>query len=293
MLRWVVLALGVLLASACAGADDGGEVADPGAVRIGAFDFAESELLAELYAQVLEANGVPVDRFGVVGPREIVAPALQVGELDLVPEYLGTAAAHYGAESTDLDGLRAALDATGLIALEPADARNVNVFVVTQSTAEQFGLTRLSDLAEHAPSLRFGGPVECPERPLCLIGLRDTYGAEFAEFVPQRSLARTADALQRDEIGVGLLFSTSAVLADGPFVPLEDDRALQPAENVVPVIRRSTLERWAPETGAALDGLSARLTTDELREMNRRVEDDEPIAAVAAEWLAREGLDRR
>ena len=290
MLLRVLFVVCVVLAPACASDDDGGGAA-PDAVRIAAFDFAESELLAELYAQGLEAAGVPVERFGAIGPREIVAPALQLDRVDLVPEYLGTAAAYFGAERDDLDELRAALAPSGLVALEPAPAENVNVFVVTRSTAEQHGLERLSDLSELAPSVRLGGPVECPERPLCLLGLERTYGLEFAEFVPQRSLALTAEALRRGEIGVGVLFSTSADLAAGPFVVLEDDRGLQPAENVVPVIRRDALDRWAPAAGGALDALSASLTSDALREMNRRVEAGDAVAEVAASWLASTGLD--
>jgi len=288
--RWLPFVLCVLLVPGCA-ADGDADVDEPDALRIAAFDFAESELLAELYSQALEAHEVPVDRFGVVGPREIVAPALQLDRIDLVPEYVGTAAAHYGAEEQDLDALRAVLAPAGLVALEPADAQDVNAFVVTETTADRHGLVRLSDLADFASTARFGGPVECPERPLCLLGLRDTYGASFAEFVPQRSLRLTADALTRGEIDVGLLFSTSAALAEGPFVVLEDDRGLQPAENVVPIIRRPALERWGPEVRAALDGLSATLTTAELRTLNRRVEDGEPIEQVAASWLAGDAID--
>lgn len=282
MLRWVPLVLLGLLVAACGGDEE--DVTPTDAIRVGAFDFAESELLAELYAQALESREVPVERFGTVGPREIVAPALQLDQLDLVPEYLGTAASHYGAEEPTLAALGEALAPSDLVALDPAPAEDVNVFVVTEETAAQHGLERLSDLEDFAPTARFGGPVECPERPLCLPGLQDTYGAVFAEFVPQRSLDRTADALLRREIEIGLLFSTSAALTDGPFVVLEDDRALQPPENVVPVVRSAAVERWAP-VGAALDELSARLTTEELRAMNRRVEDGEPVGQVAATWL--------
>ena len=281
----VVAAVVALVAPACAGDDGGGGDAEAERLRVAAFDFAESELLAELYAQVLEARGVPVERLGVVGPREIVAPSLQLDQIDLVPEYVGTAAAHFGADGQDVDGLRAALEPLGLMALEPAAAEDVNVFVVTESTAKRHGLARLSDLSDLAPAARFGGPVECPERPLCLLGLRDTYGLTFAEFVPQRGLDVTAEALRRGEIDVGLMFSTAAALSGGSFVVLADDRGLQPPENVVPVVRRGAVERWGAEVRRALDELSARLTTEDLRTLNGRVEDGEPVPAVAASWL--------
>ena len=280
MLLWA------LLLAACGGNDDASVDTAPEGMRVAAFDFAESELLAELYAQALEAHGVPVERLGAVGPREIVAPALQLDQIDLVPEYVGTAADHYGSAEQDLDGLVAALEPLGLTALRAASAQDVNVFVVTASTASRHGLVAVSDLAGIAPRSRLGGPVECPERPLCLLGLRDTYGLRFAQFVPQRSLDVTAEALRRGEIDVGVLFSTAAALDERAFVVLEDDRGLQPAENVVPVVRRSALERWGTAVREALDELAAALTTEELRALNRRVEDGEPIAAVAASWLA-------
>ncbi len=263
---------------------------DSDGVRIASFDFAESQLLAELYAQVLEGADTPVVRLGAVGPREVVAPALEGNVVDLVPEYLGTASGYFDAVTTDLAGLTAALEPRGLVALAPAAAEDVNVFVVTRAVADQQLLTKLSDLARMAPTARFGGPVECPERPLCLLGLADTYGLTFAEFIPQQSLALTAEALRRDEIDIGLMFSTSAALDPNEFVALLDDRELQPPENVVPLVRAEAIERWGATLSDSLDGLSRSLTTEELREMNRRVDDGEPVPVVAASWLADAGL---
>jgi osmoprotectant transport system substrate-binding protein len=286
----------ILVCAACGRSSN--DVAEPGAedgVRIASFDFAESGLLAELYAQVLDAAGVPVIRLGVVGPREIVAPSLELDRLDLVPEYLGTAIRFFG-DTTDSEGvdstqastgaLQRLLTPRGLVALDAADAQNSNAIVVTSEFAMEGDMVTISDLARQATTLRFGGPVECPDRPLCLLGLIEVYGLEFAEFVPQRSVALTAEALRRDEIEVGLAFMTSPVLDDDAFTVLEDDRRLQPSENVIPVIRRSALDRWGAEVGQALDGLSALLTTRDLRAMNRRVADGTGVAEVASSWLA-------
>jgi osmoprotectant transport system substrate-binding protein len=281
---WALVCCVLLIA--CGGGEDAGDDTTPDGLRVAAFDFAESEVLAELYAQAVEAEGVPVVRLGAVGPREIVAPALQLDRIDLVPEYVGTAAGYFGVDEPDLAGLSAALEPLGLVALEPASAQDVNVVVVTAATAREHDLLRISDLTELAPTASFGGPVECPERPLCLIGLRDAYGLEFAEFVPQRSVELTAEALRRGEIDVGLLFSTTPALSAGSLVVLDDDRGLQPSEQVVPVIRRDALQRWGPEVRRALDGVSAQLTTEGLRGLNRRVEEGEPVSAVATSWLA-------
>ena len=144
--------------------------------------------------------------------REVVAPALEQGHIDLVPEYLGTATECFGAPTDGMADLATALEAKGLEPLQPSPAQDVNVFVVTEETAGVHGLERISDLAEVASSFRFGGPVECPDRPLCLAGLQATYGLSFAEFVPNRTLAITAEALIREEIDVGVMFSTAAEL---------------------------------------------------------------------------------
>lgn len=288
--RCVTAALVTSVLVACGSGSSTSGVSEPEGLRVAAFDFAESELLAELYAQAIEGRGIPVDRLGAVGPREIVAPALQLGHVDLVVEYVGTAARHHGASGGGIADLRDAIAPSGLLALEPSSARDTNVLVVTWRTADAHDLSRVSDLAPLAPDLRFGGPVECPERPLCLRGLDDVYGIRFGEFVPQLSLQTTAAALERDEIDVGLLFSTSAVLVDGPFVVLEDDRGLQPADDVVPVVRADALERWGPEVRAASDAVSAQLSTGDLRALNRRVEEGDPVPEVAADWLADRSL---
>ena len=289
-------ALAAVVTTGCGGNDDDGSgdgarddgapigaVAD--AVRIASFDFEESRLIAELYAQALEGGGIDVVRLGAIGPREVVAPALEQGQIDVVPEYVGTAAQHFGATTDDLRGLRAALRPRDLRALQPAPAQDVNVFVVTETTAREHRLTTVGDLATVAAGFRIGGPVECPGRPLCLGGLDAVYGLTFAEFVPHRNLAITAEALLRDEVEVGVMFSTSPEVTSGPFVILDDDRGLQPADNIVPVITVAAAERWDPELPDILNWLSHSLTTAELQAMNRRAQNGEPLPDIAASWL--------
>ena len=187
-------------------------------LRIASFDFAESVLLAEMYAQVIESTGIPVVRLGAIGPREIIAPALELDQIDLVPEYLGTALQYAGAPEPDPDTdsalaeLDARLSQRGLTALDAAAAQDKNVFAVTAELADEHELENISDLSPLAAELRFGGPPECPDRPFCLAGLESVYGLRFAEFVPHRSLRFTAEALRREEIDVGLMFSTASAL---------------------------------------------------------------------------------
>ena len=162
--------------------------------------------------------------------------------------------------------------------------------MVAVKTAERVGLENISDLEMWAAGQRFGGPAECRDRPLCLVGLNRVYGLRFGEFVPQRSLLLTAESLRRGEIDVGLMFSTAPELAADDLVELVDDRSLQPAENLVPVIRQDALERWGSDVEIALNELAEQLTTEELRQLNLQVSNGESEATVATEWLTEKGL---
>lgn len=270
------------------------------AVTVGSFNFPESGLLAELYAQALENVGIPVARQPQVGPREIMEPALEQGLVDLVPEYLGSALAYLepGTALASLDAAAARqrladlLAQRELVVLSVAPAENQNGVVVRPDTAERFGLRSVSDLVPVAGELVFGGPPECRERPYCLVGLRNVYGLDFESFIPLDSGGRgTRAALSSGDIDVGLLFTTDGHLASGEFVLLADDRSLQPAENVVPVARRQVVERYGDALVEQLDRVSARLTTAALSDLNRQMTIEEQDASVvAARWLADHGL---
>jgi osmoprotectant transport system substrate-binding protein len=269
-------------------------------ITVGSFDFAESQLLAEIYSQALEAGGHRVERAFDLGPREFVAPALVTGLIDLVPEYAGTALQFLslGADTPTADvaqthdALVRALRASNVSALDAAPAQDANTFVARRETAEQYRLSSLSDLAAVASQLTFGGPPECPSRPLCLVGLRERYGVEFDEFVPLDAAGPlTLEALQHGVVDVALLFTTDPAVERPDLVELRDDRGLQPAENVTPLVRTAIVDRSGPELVAIVDAVSQRLTTDALRDLNAQVADGElGLPAVAAGWLSSEGL---
>lgn len=292
----VITAAVVLIAAACGGSDAPSDAMPADGLRVASFDFAESVLLAEMYAQVIESGGTPVVRIGSAGPREIVAPAMELDRIDLVPEYLGTALLYAGAAAPNPDTesafaeLATLLAERGLVPLEPSEAEDKNVIVVAADTAERISLENISDLELWAAGQRFGGPAECRDRPLCLEGLTRVYGLSFGEFVPQRSLQITAESLRRGEVDVGLMFSTAPELEADDLVELVDDRSLQPAENLVPVIRRDALERWGSSVETALGALAKQLTTEELRKLNQRVAGGESVATVAFDWLTEKGL---
>ncbi len=270
------------------------------AVTVGSFDFAESVVLAEIYSQALERHGIEVERAFSLGPREFVAPAIAVGLIELIPEYAGSAATflsrgqHVPPNDPDEahDQLVAGLEPHPVQALAAAPGENANAFVVTAATAERFDLETLSDVVPIADQLTFGGPPECNRRTLCLVGLREVYGIEFDE---DRIVALdvggplTRQALLDGGIDIGLMFSSDSVMDGDDFVELIDDRGLQPAENVTPIVREEVLERFGPELVEASDAVSAQLTTDELRRLNALVDRQAPAEAATA-WLAEQGL---
>jgi osmoprotectant transport system substrate-binding protein len=267
------------------------------AVTIGSFNFTESVLLSELYAQALEAGGIEVVRELNLGPRELVEPALEKGLVELVPEYSGSLLRFLVGDSaaTSLaethEELKAALERRGLAALDPAPAQDQNGFAVTHVLASRLGLRSLSDLAG-VDDLVLGGPPECPQRRLCEPGLESTYGISFASFVPlDQSGPLTSDALVRGVADVALVFTSSADIVRHGFVLLADDRHLQPADNITPVLQAPVLDRFGPELADLLNAVSAMLTTEDLRSMNAEIEiDGDTPRAVAHRWLVTHGF---
>jgi osmoprotectant transport system substrate-binding protein len=260
------------------------------AVRFASYDFSENQILVALYAEAARRAGVSVTVESGVATREVVEPALEQGVVDVFVDYLGTASRFLGRQPTGPgetpeqlhDGLAQVLAGRGVTVLTPARAEDQNGFAVTTAFAAAHGVGTLSELEPLAAGLVFGGPPECADRPLCLPGLRDTYGLSFAEFRPMTSRAATVEALTAGEIDVGLLETTDARVGTSPVLLLVDDRALQPHENVVPLVRTAVLEREGDRLRAALDDTSARLTTQALVALNRAVELDGLSPATAA-----------
>ena len=269
------------------------------AITVGSFNFAESKVLAEIYSQALEGGGLRVVRAFDLGPRELVAPALSRGLLELVPEYagtsllfssLGTQIATSDARETR-DTLVRTLAKSHITALAPAPAQDANTFVVTAETANREGLQTLSDVARVASKLTFGGPPECPSRQQCLAGLEDVYGLRFKKFVRLDTGGPvTRQALQDGYVDVALMFATDPAITRDGLVELFDDRALQPSENVIPLVRTEAVERFGPEMVKLIDAVSARLTTAAVTDLNAQVESGKTEAAVAAAWLKAEDL---
>lgn len=315
----------VLLAAACAGGDplaegedptetDGGESdgdsegdggseadaegdggSDDGAVTVGSANFPESVLLAEMFALALSDAGLDVDTRLNIGAREVYFPALTQGEIDVLPEYAGALLAFVSDDEVTeteteplVERLRDEIDDAATV-LDPSEAENRNSLVVTPETAEEYDLETVSDLAPVGDELVLGGPPEYRERRVGVPGLEEVYGITFAEF---RSLdpggPLTIGALEDGDIDVAALFTTQGVIDERDWVVLTEDQPLVPAENIVPVVRDEALTDEVEQT---LGAIADALTTEELTQLNRRVEiDNDDPDVVAEEWLDEQGL---
>jgi osmoprotectant transport system substrate-binding protein len=297
----ITLVIAALVASACGGSSTtgGASTAPKPTVKVGSTNFYEQGILAEAYAQILEANGYPVERKFNLGNREIVEPALESGQIDVVAEYLATLLTFVDKNakaSTDpketQKALQTALAPKKLTVLDPAAATDQNGFVVTKDTAAKYTLKKISDLAPVAAQLVLGGPPECPQRPFCLLGLKSVYGLTFKDFKPlDAGGPLTVAALEGKQIDVGLLFTSDPTIVAKSFVLLEDDKHLQLSDNIAPVVRDDLLAKDDGTIKKLLNSISAKLSQDELNGMNKLVAiDKKDPKDVAKEWLKKQGL---
>jgi osmoprotectant transport system substrate-binding protein len=269
-------------------------------VNIGSANFPESVLLAEIYAGALEAAGADVNVTPNIGSREVYYPAIETGEIDLLPEYTNSLLSFVlrqddpdaSPEATNVEEQLAELEDAlpdNLTVLTPSTAEDKDVIVCNQETIDQYGFSDLSGLAEVSGEITLGGPPEFAERsPFGIPGFQAFYGAEFAEFVPLEIGPPIVDALNANAINCGNLFSTDAAITENDLTSLEDDMNIVPNEAVLPLI---DVEKATPEVTAVLDEVSAALDTEGLTELNFEVQAEGLAEAeVAARWLDDNGF---
>jgi len=297
-----------LLLSACQPGDGSSPSPSSGApstpaelptVIVGSADFDESAIVAEIYAQALEAAGFPVERHLFFGTRETTLPALESGDLNLMPEYIGslTEALEATADAdpaVTFSNLNAALTDLGLAAFNFSPGQDSDGFAVTAETAQEYGLETMSDIAPIADEFTWGLPPECAERPLCGIGLEAVYGIDVTA-IPVENLApcsaAMAEALNAGAIGVARVCTTQAQIAQYNLVVLVDDRGLNPAQNLAPVVTEELAAAGGDLLESTLNAVSGELTTDELSELNLLVSVElQDLADVAQAWLEDRGL---
>ncbi|MEV0901707.1 ABC transporter substrate-binding protein [Actinoplanes sp. NPDC049802] len=267
------------------------------AVTVGSANFAESELLGEIYSQALEAKGVTVTRKFNIGAREAYLKALQDGSISLLPEYNGAllaaltpGGAPQGVSSSAdvLAALKKVLPA-GTEVLEQSAAEDKDTLTVTAETATKHNLKTIEDLKVVAGQLVVGAGPEFAERHQGLKGLKEVYGVEFKEFKPLDSGGPlTVTALKDGDIDVANIFSTDSSIVTNKFVVLGDPKNLYLAQNVLPLIRT---EANNETVSGALNAVSAKLTTENLTSYLAQVQvDKKDIKTVAKEFLTENGL---
>jgi osmoprotectant transport system substrate-binding protein len=313
----MVTGAGLALAvGACGGGEDaletgGGEstteAAPAGELTVGGADFTEMAIMQEIYRLLLEDAGYIVD-IQQAEARELYGPALESGEIDVVPEYAATMAEYLNARQNGPEAPVNAPIATpdaaetvanmapiaeeyGLTILEPAEAADQNGFAVSQEFADaNGGLTTLSELGALGQPLILAAGEECAERPFCEPGLESTYALNITEILPLGfSTPQTKEAVSGGEAQLGLVATTDGTLQSLGLLLLEDDKALQLADNLVPIVNTETAGDEA--IAEALNQLASVLTTEDLAMLNTQVDvERQQPADVAQAYLEEKGL---
>lgn len=290
------LALGasvlVLALSACS---TGGGSAT---VKIGSDGFDEARIVAEIYAQALEAAGFTVDRAGIgAGTRAVTKAALEANEINIKPEYIGSGLVAYGGEATNSgdtnrERLQEKLTPLGITVLDYTPGQDTNAFVVRKETADAYG-TKLSDYAAVQNELKWALATDCPTNPLCAEALKDAYGLEPTD-VTLLSACDTpmADALRNGTVDVAELCSTQPDILVNGWVVLEDDEQTQPADHIAPIVRDDLLAAVdRAKFEKTLNDVSAKIDTATLAQLYYEVAvEKKDLADVASAWLELVGL---
>ena len=263
-------------------------------VIVGSANFTESQVLGELYAQAMQAKGVQVETKPGIGSREVYIKALKDGSISVVPEYTGNLLLYVDPQATattEPEIMQALPGAIGgeLKVLEPSQAQDQDVYVVTKQTAQQHGIASLEDLKKISATSVLGGPSELQDRAYGPPGLEKIYGAKFKQFKPYDAPAVKVKDLNDNKIQVATFFTTEAAIRDNGYVMLTDPQSMILPQNVIPLVRADVAGNTAAVE--AINAVQKVLTTAELTDLNNKVDSEkqEPHE-VAAAWLKAKGL---
>ena len=264
------------------------------AITIGSANFSENEMLANMYGAVLADAGYEVSYKLKLGAREVIQPALEDGQIDMVPEYAGNYLSYLdkAAPSLSIDEtvtrLRDLLTPKQISVLTPSKATDADAIAVTKDFATKNNLKTISDLSKVTTPLTLGGPAECETRITCKVGLEQVYGLKISFKALDADGPLTRAALDNGDVQLARVFTADADLKTKGYVVLEDDKNFQQAGNITPVIRTEKLDDEAEDL---INRVSAALTTDKLIDLNKSVQIDKEDPKAAAEaFLKAEGL---
>lgn len=299
----LVIALVAVFVAACGSSNPlgGGQISgDLKTIKVGSADFPESKIIAEIYAQALEANGFEVSRQFGIGSRETYVPAVKDHSIDLIPEYTGNLLQYFdkNTTATDPDAVLLALYNAipgDLSILTPSPANDQDTVAVTRATAEKWNLKTIGDLAAHSAEVKFGAPAEFLNRKEGIPGLKEKYGLDIA---PANFIAisdgggpATVKALVDGTVTAADIFSTSPAIPQNDLVVLEDPKNNFLAANVVPLVAS---QKMSDLLKTVLNAVSAKLTTEALIEMNTETSGNAGIDPdeAAEKWVKANGFDK-
>lgn len=293
----VTLALAVVTAG-CGGGDPtnagSGNPAPSDTIVVGSANFPENELLADIYAEALKAKGVTVDTKLNIGSRETYIPGLLDGSIDLIPEYSGVLLQYFDKNATAVasDDVFTALQSAvpdKLTVLDKSTAEDKDAVVVTQDTADKYSLQSIADLKPVAGDLTFGGPPEFKTRPDGIPGLQKHYGLTFGSYKTlDTGGPLTVAGLKNGQVDAADLFTTDPSIPENNFVVLDDPENNFAAQNVLPLINQ---DKASDTVTSTLNAVSAKLDTQTLTDLLKKVYAKQDPTTVAKDWLSSAGLD--
>ncbi|MFI6597894.1 ABC transporter substrate-binding protein [Nonomuraea sp. NPDC050536] len=294
-----VVTAAIFALSACGGggnpltsasaAPSGSSAAAGGKVVVGSANFPENVLLGSIYAQALKAKGVDVEEKPNIGSREVLIGQIKSGGLTVLPEYNGALLAYLDPKTTaaSTDQVNTELKSKlppELDILDSSAAQDNDSLTVTKDTAAKYSLKTIEDLAKVSKDMAVGGPPEFKKRREQQF--KDVYGLAFKEWKPTGDT--TADAIKNGTIQAGNVFTTDPKILINNMVSLEDPKSVFSAQNITPLVNKAGVNDTVTST---LNAISAKLTTDQLVEMMKKLSiDKEDAATVAKEWLTSNGL---
>ena len=263
-------------------------------IVVGSQDYYSNEIIAELYAQALEAADYKVDRQLRIGQREVYLPELEAGSIDLLPEYTGNLLQYWQPDTEartaeDVYAELANATPSGLRVLDQSPATDQDSYVVTSAFADEWQLESIGDLASVTDQLTLGANSEAETRPYGPKGLASVYGVQDVAFTPIEDSGGplTLKALTDGDIQLANIYSADPALSGGEFVTLTDPKGIFLASHVVPVVS----DRVDDDAAKVIDEVSAKLTPSDLVVLNARSVNDELAASdIAADWLSEQGL---
>ena len=293
------VAIGAMVALAgCASSDplssgDSSASSDGDTLVIGSQQYYSNEIIAELYAQALEAKGYTVDRQYQIGQREVYLPELESGKIDVFPEYTGNLLQYYDKEETakspeEVEAALAEALPDGLTALKAAEASDQDSYNVTKQFSEDNDITSLADLKDYSGTLALGAPPENAERPYGPPGLKSVYGVDVTSTpIDDGGGPLTVKALTDGSVQLADIYTASPLIAENDLVTLDDPENMILPQNVVPIVS----DKVDSDAQDVIDSVDAILSPSDLQELNSKSQTDkESSATIAKDYLTEKGL---